>query len=100
MRMLFTSGIFSERSFCVREQTSTERWRVEPSGSSSDMNTTRWSSSGRNEVCVELNIETVSRIVSTRSISARKMRRASHLAMRTKKPLNPLMRALNHANGP
>ena len=98
--MLCTSGIFSERSFCAREQMSTERCLVEPSGSSSDMKTTRWSSSGRNDVCVDVNIETVRSIVRMRSIIARKMRLASHFAMRTKKPLNALMAQLNHAKGP
>ena len=71
-----------------------------PSGISIATKTTRWSSSGRNEVCVVLNICHVMSTVSTSSIAARISRRASALERKTKSPLNLLMPALNQASGP
>ena len=99
VRTLLTSGTLRSRS-TARSDTSRVRSRVEPSGISIAANMTHWSSSGRNAVCVERNICTVSRIVSMRSASARKMRDASHFASFTKSPLNELTAQLNHASGP
>ncbi len=99
-RTELTSGISSESSFVARETRSTERWRVEPSGSSSEQKMTRWSSSGRKEVEVVMNICTVRKTTSSRSISVRKMRLASQRAHETKKPLKCSRHQLNHAKGP
>ena len=97
---LRTSGT-SLRSFSTaRSDTSRVRSRVDPSGISRAANTTHWSSSGRNDVCVERNICTVSITVSTSSTAARKMRLASHFAALTNIPLKALIIQLNHASGP
>ena len=98
-RTLDTSGSVRSRS-TARSAASRLRSRAVPSGISIEANTTRWSSSGRNAVCVFVKSETVSSTVNTSSTPARKMRLASHLAAVTNRPLKRSTIQLNHASGP
>ncbi len=99
VRTLLTSSICSSRC-TARSDTSRVRSRVEPSGMSIEANTTHWSSSGRKEVWEVVNIWTVKRTASARSMNARKMREASHFASFTKMPLKEFTAQLNQASGP
>ena len=96
---LATSGICRSSS-TARRAASRLRSRAVPSGISIEAKITRWSSSGRNAVCVLAKKETVSRMVRTSSTPARKMRLASHFAAVTNSPLNFSTHQLNHASGP